>query len=99
MFGTFVQEEERPTYGLTKNVNTFNPVKIAFFEWKQMVKDVSQAGLTFSQRLNYIFAPPGWSHDGSRKTSSQLRAEAKAAKKGEVSPPLQPLASDAQGVA
>jgi hypothetical protein len=26
----------------------------------------------------YIFGPPGWSHDGSTKTSSQLRAELKA---------------------
>jgi len=30
MFGTFQPEEEKPVYGLTKNVNTFNPVKIAF---------------------------------------------------------------------
>ena len=30
MFGTFQPEEEKPVYGLTKNVNTFNPIKIAF---------------------------------------------------------------------
>jgi hypothetical protein len=23
--------------------------------------------------VNYLFKPPGWSHDGSKKTSSQLR--------------------------
>lgn len=76
MFGTFVQEEERPTYGLTKNVNTFNPVKIAFHEWKQIYRDVTQPDITLSDRWNYLFAPPGWSHDGSRKTSAQMRAEA-----------------------
>ncbi len=25
----------------------------------------------------YLFGPPGWSHDGSTKTSAQLRAELK----------------------
>ena len=30
MFNTFKQEEERPTYGLTKNISTYNPIKIVF---------------------------------------------------------------------
>jgi hypothetical protein len=28
----------------------------------------------------YIFGPPGWSHDGSKKTSKQLQAKLKAQK-------------------
>ncbi len=75
MFGTFVEEEERPNYGLTKNVNTYNPVKIAFHEWASIWKDVTQPNITPKDRFMYLFAPPGWSHDGSRKTSEQLRAE------------------------
>ena len=33
MFGTFQPEKERPVYELTKNVNTLNPVGIAFHYW------------------------------------------------------------------
>jgi sterol desaturase/sphingolipid hydroxylase (fatty acid hydroxylase superfamily) len=75
LFGTFVEETERPKYGLTKNINTYNPIKIAFHEWQDMIRDTTQPGLTWQQRLGYIFGPPGWSHDGSRKTTRQLREE------------------------
>lgn len=72
MFGTFQVEEEKPTYGLTTNISTFNPLLIATHEWIAMGKDV------FSwpkYAFYYIFGPPGWSHDGSRKTTKQLRAK------------------------
>ena len=75
MFGTFIEEEETPTYGLTTNVNTYNPVKIAFHEWKNIWKDITLPNISAKHRLMYLFAPPGWSHDGSRKTSEQLREE------------------------
>jgi len=50
-------------------------VNIVFHEWKQMWKDVAMKGLSWKQRWNYVFGPPGWSHDGSRKTSVMMRAE------------------------
>ncbi|RRY11147.1 sterol desaturase family protein [Brucella anthropi] len=77
MFGTFVEElpEDMPRYGIVKNVGTFNPVRVAFHEWVGMFKDVFSSGLTLRQRLMYIIAPPGWSHDGSRKTSEDLKAD------------------------
>ena len=40
MFGTFIEETDRPTYGLVENVKTNNPIKIAFGEWIDMGKDV-----------------------------------------------------------
>lgn len=74
MFGTFQEEEEHPTYGLTRNIDTYNPVRIAFHEWLDIGRDLRRApGL--KAKLGYLFGPPGWSHDGSRKTSEQLRAE------------------------
>ncbi|MDH7790801.1 sterol desaturase family protein [Ochrobactrum sp. AN78] len=77
MFGTFVEElpEDMPRYGIVKNVGTFNPVRVAFHEWFGMLKDVFSPGLTLRQRLLYMVAPPGWSHDGSRKTSEDLKAD------------------------
>ena len=74
LFGTFAPEEHRPTYGLTTNLNSHNPVKIAFHEWTAIGRDVSRAG-SLRNALGYIFGPPGWSHDGSRKTTKQLRGK------------------------
>ena len=33
LFGTFIGEGERVRYGLTKNIETFNPVRVAFHEY------------------------------------------------------------------
>lgn len=77
MFGTFVEELETdpPRYGIVRNLGTFNPVRIAFHEWVAMLKDAMRPGLTPGQRFGYLFRPPGWSHDGSRKTSHDLKAD------------------------
>jgi sterol desaturase/sphingolipid hydroxylase (fatty acid hydroxylase superfamily) len=82
LFGTFQEEEERPTYGLTKNIHTYNPFRIAFHEWRDLWHDVRQP-LPWKARLGYLFGPPGWSHDGSRKTTRQLRAEQDRAQQAE----------------
>ena len=44
---------------------------------KTLWKDIRQP-LPLKHRLGYLFGPPGWSHDGSRKTTRQLRAEVQA---------------------
>ena len=78
MFGTFVPEQEHPTYGLTKNIYTYNPVRIAFHEWQDLWRDVRDApGLR--AKLGYIFAPPGWKHDGTGITSQILRERSRQA--------------------
>ncbi|CAN5344586.1 sterol desaturase family protein [soil metagenome] len=76
LFGTFELERDRPTYGLTTNVGSHNPVRIAFHEWIAIGQDVRRAD-SFRTALGYIFGPPGWSHDGSRKTTKELRANQK----------------------
>ena len=74
MFGTFVEEKHKPTYGLTDNIHSHNPFIIATHEWWSMIKDVRNYP---QYALGYIFKPPGWSHDGSRKTSKQMRDQIK----------------------
>ena len=80
IFGTFEPEDDKYDkikYGLTTNLNTYNPGTVLFKEWKQMWQDVKTApGLR--NKFMYVFGPPGWSHDGSRKTSLQLRMEEKS---------------------
>ena len=75
MFGTFQAEEETPDYGLVQNLGTFNPLRVAFHEWVNMLRDMRAPNLTLKQRLAYALKPPGWSHDGSRKTSDQIKAD------------------------
>lgn len=74
MFGTFVAEadEEPCRYGITANLGTFNPLRIAFHEWVAMGRDVLRAK-GWRHRLGYVFGPPGWSPDGSRHTSADIR--------------------------
>jgi sterol desaturase/sphingolipid hydroxylase (fatty acid hydroxylase superfamily) len=75
LFGTFEPEETPVAYGLTTNIRTFNPVKIAFHEYVSIWRDVRRAK-SLRDALGYVFMPPGWSPDGSRLTSKQLRAAA-----------------------
>lgn len=83
MFGTFEEEKERPVYGLTKNLETFNPVRIAFHEWTDIFRDVRRSG-SLRNAFGYLFGPPGWSHDGSRKTTKQLRNERREVVRGNL---------------
>lgn len=75
LFGTFAEEddEEPVVYGLTNNIHSYNPLKMVFHEWKDIFSDLKK-DTTLKNKLMYIFAPPGWSHDGSKKTSKQLRS-------------------------
>ncbi|MCE7040737.1 sterol desaturase family protein [Dyadobacter sp. CY312] len=79
IFGTFQAEEERPKYGLTGNLSTYNIFTIAFHEWKAIVNDIRKAP-DWKAGMGYLFGPPGWSHDGSRKTTEQLRKELRTEK-------------------
>jgi sterol desaturase/sphingolipid hydroxylase (fatty acid hydroxylase superfamily) len=59
LFGTFEPEVEPPVYGITKNLTTFNPVRIAFHEFAAIAQDVRRAS-TMRVRLSHIFRGPGW---------------------------------------
>lgn len=76
LFGTFQAEEDKDPvkYGLTTNIKTYNPITMVFHEWKNIIHDLRKSS-SIKDKIMYIFGPPGWSHDGSTKTSSQLRSE------------------------
>ena len=77
LFGTFQPEikEEKVRYGLVTNINTYNPIKIAFLEWVAMFKDAFSGKKSIKDRINYFLKPPGWKHDGTGKLSKDLRKE------------------------
>ncbi len=75
LFGTYAEEKpDDPTYfGLTKPLPSQKFTDVAFDEWRHLADDLGKPGLDWKDKFNYIFAPPGWSHDGSTLTSRQLR--------------------------
>jgi sterol desaturase/sphingolipid hydroxylase (fatty acid hydroxylase superfamily) len=79
--GTFEPErdDDKPRYGIVKNLGSFNIVWAATHEWVGIAKDVWQAP-GWKARLNYMIRPPGWSHDGSRDTSETIKARWEAAR-------------------
>jgi sterol desaturase/sphingolipid hydroxylase (fatty acid hydroxylase superfamily) len=76
MFGTFQKELPEPeiTYGLTKNLDSHHPLHVVFHEWKNIIKDVKKYK-SWKHKFMAVFGPPGWSPDGSSKTSKELRRE------------------------
>jgi len=74
LFGTFQKEEEKPRYGLTTKLESYNPITITFHEWVTMFRKMVHSG-SFRNAVNYLIQPPGWSHDGSTKTVKQLKKE------------------------
>lgn len=88
LFGTFVEEkreEDKPTFGIVKNVATFNPLRLAVHEWVSIYHDVRNAK-SVKEALNYMFNVPGWSPDGSRRTSQMIRSEWQDERKAEALP-------------
>jgi sterol desaturase/sphingolipid hydroxylase (fatty acid hydroxylase superfamily) len=79
-FGTFVAErdDEPPRYGIVKNIDTFNPIRIAFHEWAQIVHDLV-AIRSARHAIGIVFGPPGWCADGCGLTSKRIRGAAHAA--------------------
>jgi sterol desaturase/sphingolipid hydroxylase (fatty acid hydroxylase superfamily) len=76
LFGTF-QEENIPEpikFGLTKQPENTGPVNILFHEWKSLFHDMNKAP-SFRSKLQYLFNPPGWSHDGSTQTARVMQRE------------------------
>ena len=77
MFGTFTEEmdDEVPHYGITKPIaKPFHPVHIVTHEWIEIGKDLKKSK-SLKDKLNYLFRTPGWSHDGSTKTSKELQKD------------------------
>ena len=84
LFGTFQREEEPVVYGLTKNLDSFNPVKIAFHEYADIVRDVAESD-TWRDRLSFVFRGPGWAYRRHAERAAGVpAAEAKGAVPAEL---------------
>jgi alkylglycerol monooxygenase len=59
MFGTFQEEEEHPTYGITKPVTSWNAVYANFSHYVDMGNDIKRI-TKWKDKVKYIFSKPGW---------------------------------------
>ena len=75
MFGTFEPErdDDRPRYGIVRQLGSFNILWAAFHEWIGIARDLWRAP-GWRNKLAYALREPGWSHDGSRATTDTIRA-------------------------
>ena len=81
LFGTFQKEKdaEPVRFGIVTPLTeeqARHPMTTITHEFEAIWQDATQANLTPMQRLKYIFAAPGWSHDGSKMTSKQMQDRA-----------------------
>jgi sterol desaturase/sphingolipid hydroxylase (fatty acid hydroxylase superfamily) len=59
IFGSFEPEGERVRYGLTKNIESFNPMRVAFHEYIALWHDVRRAP-SWRERAGHLWHGPGW---------------------------------------
>ncbi len=57
MFGTFQAEEEKPHYGISTPVNSYNPIYLCFHEWMAIVKDVKNSN-SLKEAYEMVFVRP-----------------------------------------
>jgi sterol desaturase/sphingolipid hydroxylase (fatty acid hydroxylase superfamily) len=72
LFGTFEPEAEAVVYGLSKNVHTFNPLRIVFHEYAALWRDVRGAP-TWRDRIDVCVHGKSWRrHPRSLRTARTL---------------------------
>jgi sterol desaturase/sphingolipid hydroxylase (fatty acid hydroxylase superfamily) len=59
LFGSFEPEGERVRYGLTTNIATHNPLRVATHEYVALWRDLRTAG-SWRDRTGYLLRGPGW---------------------------------------
>jgi sterol desaturase/sphingolipid hydroxylase (fatty acid hydroxylase superfamily) len=67
MFGTFQPEEEQAVYGITKPVNSYNPVYLVFHAWGDLFRDIWKRP---SAAWKILFgSPTAWEREEVKKKS------------------------------
>ncbi len=59
LFGTFEPEVEPVVYGLTQDIGTFDPARLATHEFAALFGDVARSA-GWAERLSHVVRGPGW---------------------------------------
>ncbi len=78
MFGSFKAEEERPSYGVTTPVKSWNPVYANFAHYIELFKTTRQSR-SYKDTLKMLFYKPGWmpSYLGGYQAPTELKEDYK----------------------
>ena len=60
LFRSFEAETEKVRYGLTKDIDTYNPLRVAVHEYAAIGRDL-RAARSWRARFGYVLRGPGWS--------------------------------------
>lgn len=74
IFGTWKELDENIEikYGVTHAPDSYHPITILTHEYKDIWRDMKKS-TNWYHKFMYVFAAPGWSHDGSTQTIKQQR--------------------------
>jgi alkylglycerol monooxygenase len=70
LFGTFAEENETVNYGITKDINSYNP----FTAWLHYYQDLFKATTrkkSWKEKINFLFAPPETMSDYYQSNTNQ----------------------------
>jgi alkylglycerol monooxygenase len=59
LFGTFKEEEETPTYGITNPVQSWNPLYVQVAHYVNIAQDLKKVK-GFNNKMGVLFRKPGW---------------------------------------
>lgn len=59
IWGTFQIEEETPRYGLKRDFNSQNPLKVWFSEWPDLLRDIGRSK-SMREAAFFLLRAPGW---------------------------------------
>lgn len=76
LFGTWQSPIKgiNPRFGILKNPETYDPIKLNTQEFYDIIKDVKSAN-SFKEAFMYIFGPPGWSPNNHTLTVKEIQEE------------------------
>ena len=74
-FGSFEPEQEPCIYGLTTNIDTYNPIRIAFHEWTDIWRDV-QRSVSLRDKLIAVLGNPAAKQFEDETSAAGVAAEA-----------------------
>ena len=74
LFGSFALEEEKPIFGITKELKTYNPVTLVFHEFVDIFNDMRNAG-SIRTALFYMLGDPGKVDEHQKKRALEKAAQ------------------------
>ena len=73
-FGSFEPEQEPCVYGLTTNIDSYNPLRIAFHEWISMWEEL-QRSHSLRGKVIAVFGNPGTKQIRDERTETAIAAQ------------------------